>query len=212
MKTGASGDGGGVAAALVRQWELIADLIPEIDLTTSSRVEGWRNAEVLAHLYVQPHLVVRFLISANSGGPSMGVTDNLRGTRAFKDLIDSSAQEGAKLGKFDLNGPLSAARDLVLGSDPSDTIETVQGPISVSDYLVTRCVEAVVHGRDLIPPVTPDPIAESIASTALLNVLSELSPHLLEIAEALPSQDWIDVATGRVAASGPLAAALPVMA
>ena len=33
-----------VAAALVRQWELIAGVIPKIVLTRSSRIEGWRNA------------------------------------------------------------------------------------------------------------------------------------------------------------------------
>ena len=132
----------------------------------------------------------------------MGVTENLIGTRAFKDLIDSSAREGATLGKFDLNGPLREARERVLAADLSETIETVQGSISVSDYLVTRCVEAVVHGRDLIEPVSPDPAAESITSTALLNVLSALSPELLVIAEALPTRDWIDVATGRVTITG----------
>jgi hypothetical protein len=201
-----------VAAALVRQWELIAEAIPKFDLTRSSRIEGWRNAEVLAHLYVQPHLVVRFLLSAGSGRSNMGVTENLIGTRAFKDLIDSSAREGATLGKFDLNGPLREARERVLAADLSETIETVQGSISVSDYLVTRCVEAVVHGRDLIEPVSPDPAAESITSTALLNVLSALSPELLVIAEALPTRDWIDVATGRVTITGPLGTATPVMA
>ncbi len=75
-------------------------LIPEIDLRKPSRVEGWRNAEVLAHLYVQPHLVVRFLISAKSGKPRMGVTDNLRGTKTLKDLIDSSAARGGEAGQI----------------------------------------------------------------------------------------------------------------
>jgi hypothetical protein len=201
-----------VAAALVRQWELIADVIPEIVLTRSSRIEGWRNAEVLAHLYVQPHLVVRFLLSAGGGTPEMGVTDNLIGTRAFKSLIDSSAREGARRGKSDLSGPLGEARELVLGADLSETIETVQGSISVSDYLVSRCVEAVVHGQDLMEPVSPDPTAESITSTALLHVLSSLSPQLVALAEALPTQQWIDVATGRATVTGPLAAAAPVMA
>jgi hypothetical protein len=200
-----------VSSALVRQWELIADAIPDIDLMRASRVEGWRNAEVLAHLYVQPHLVVRFLLSAKSGTPTMGVTDNLKGTKTFEDLIDTSAREGARLGKFDLNGPLTETRDLVLGADLSETIETYQGPISVSDYFVTRCVEAVVHGRDLVEPVSPDLTAESIASTALLNLLSALAPRLLAEAKALPSQDWIDVATGRVNMAGPLAAVTPVM-
>jgi hypothetical protein len=142
----------------------------------------------------------------------MGVTDNLNGTRAFKDLIDSSARKGARLGKFDLSGPLSEARELVLGADLSETIETVQGSISVLDYLVTRCVEAVVHGGDLIAPVSPDPAAESITSAVLLHVLSERSPQLLARAEALPPREWIDVATGRGTVTGPLAAAVPVMA
>jgi hypothetical protein len=161
---------------------------------------------------VQPHLVVRFLRSPRGGTPEMGVTDNLIGTRAFKSLIDGSAREGARLGKSDLSGPLREARDLVLGADLSETIETVQGSISVSDYLVSRCVEAVVHGRDLIEPVSPDPTAESITSTALLHVLSVLSPQLLSLAEAMPTREWIDVATGRTAVTGPLAAAVPVMA
>jgi hypothetical protein len=200
-----------VRSALVRQWELIAVAIPEIDLMRASRVEGWRNAEILAHLYIQPHLVVRFLLSAKSGTPTMGVSDNLKETKTFEDLIDRSARERARLGKFDLKGPLTETRDLVLAADLSETIGTFQGPISVSDYFVTRCVEAVVHGRDLVEPVSPDPTAESIASIALLNLLSELAPHLLAEAKALPSQDWIDVATGRANTTGPLATVVPVM-
>ena len=200
-----------VRAALVRQWGRIADAIPTIDLAAASRIGGWRNAEVLAHLYAQPHLVVRFLRSAGPAPPKMGVTDNLVGTEAFKGLIDSSAREGARLGKFDLTGPLDEARELVLGAEPTQSIETLQGSISVSDYLVTRCVEAVVHGRDLIDPVPPDPAAESITSTALLNVLAERAPQLVGIAKALPPDQWIDVATGRVTVAGPLASAVPVM-
>ncbi len=81
----------------------------------------------------------------------------------------------------------------------------------MSDYLVTRCVEAVVHGRDLIDPVSPDPVAESITSTALLNLLSTTAPHLVAIAEKLPREEWIDVATGRIAVTGPLASVTPVI-
>jgi hypothetical protein len=73
-----------VGIALVGQWERIAGAIPTIDLTAASRVEGWRNAEVLAHLCVQPRLVVRFLLSARVGQADMGTTENLRGTGAFR--------------------------------------------------------------------------------------------------------------------------------
>jgi hypothetical protein len=196
---------------LIRQWELIAGAVPEIDVAAPSRIDGWSNGEVLAHLYVQPHLVVRFLRTTGSWRPNMGVSDNLAGTKAFKDLIDTSAREGAKLNKFDLGVSLAQARDSVLGAHLRETIETLQGSITVDDYLVTRCVEAVVHGSDLIEPVPPDPAAEAITAKALLDVLSNSAPHLVTEAQALPSGDWISVATGRVTAVGRLAAVTPVM-
>ena len=40
-----------VRTALIRQWDRIADAVPRIDRAAPSRVAGWRNREVLAHLY-----------------------------------------------------------------------------------------------------------------------------------------------------------------
>ena len=200
-----------VRSALIRQWELIAGVLPEIDVATPSRIDGWSNGEVLAHLYVQPHLVTRFLRTASNAEPDLGVTENLAGTKAFKDLIDTSAREGAMLNKFDIAGPLSVARASVLSATLGKTVETLQGSISVEHYLVTRCVEAVVHGGDLIEPVTPDPVAEAITANALLDVLAVSAPNLLAEARSLPRRDWINFATGRDIATGPLSGATPLM-
>lgn len=200
-----------VRPALVRQWELIAGAVPNIDVASPSRIDGWSNGEVLAHLYVQPHLVARFLRTASNKAPQLGVAENLAGTKALKDVIYTSAQEGAMLNKFDIAGPLMATRSSVLSAPLTQTIETFQGSISVEDYLVTRCVEAVVHGGDLIGPVTPDPIAEAITATALLNVLAISAPNLVAEARALPRGEWINFATGRDIAAGPLSGATPVM-
>jgi len=145
------------------------------------------------------------------GQPTIGVAENLSGTESLHDQIDSSAREGAMLGKFDLGIPLAKARTRLLDADLDVTIETMQGSIAVSDYLVTRCVEAVVHGCDLMDPVAPDCQAQLITSTALLDVLSASAPHLVAEANALSIQAWIDIATGRCSATGPLAAATPVM-
>jgi hypothetical protein len=200
-----------VRSALIRQWELIASALTRLDVAAPSRIDGWRNGEVLAHLYVQPHLVSRFLRTASDAKPDLNVTENLEGTRVFKDLIDSSAREGAELHKFDLAGPLGAAKGSVLNADLGRTIETLQGSITVEDYLVTRCIEAVVHGGDLIQPVPPDPVAEAIVATALVNVLSASAPNLVAEARALPRSDWINIATGRVVAPPPLSRATPLM-
>jgi hypothetical protein len=204
--------GADVRIALIRQWELIADGIDGIDLAAASRCIGWTNREVLAHLYVQPHLVERFLGTESADEPALRLSENLSGARSFSELIDNSAREGAALNKVELRGPLEAVRQLVLGAHLDATITTLQGSISVSDYLVTRCVEAVVHGGDLVPAITPDPTAQAITSKALLDTLCVSAPELVAEAGALPIEQWIDLATGRTRATGRLAEVLPVMA
>jgi uncharacterized protein (TIGR03083 family) len=200
-----------VRAALIRQWDLIADAVPGIDLSAPSRVAGWQNREVLAHLYAQPYLFLRFLESESSAEPAVRAVENLAGTKSYRELIDASAREGGRRGKVDLRVAVTRTRMSVLHADVGATIETLQGSISVADYLVTRCVEAVVHGSDLVDPVVSDPVAQSIAAKALLELLATVAPDLAVEARALSVAEWIDVATGRSVASGPLAAATPVM-
>ena len=200
-----------VRTALLRQWDRIAEAVPRIDLAAASRIAGWRNREVLAHLYAQPSLLLRFLESASAAEPAVRAAENLAGTKAFAELIDASAREGATRDKFDLRIPVERARTAVLTAPLGATIETLQGSITVGDYLATRCVEAVVHGGDLVDPVAPDPAAQAITATVLLELLTAVAPDLAAEARALPVATWIDVATGRSLASGPLAAATPVM-
>jgi hypothetical protein len=118
----------------------------------------------------------------------------------------------AALNKVELRGPLEAVRELVLRAHLGATITTMQGSISVSDYLMTRCVESVVHGSDLTPPIAPDPTAQAITSELLLDTLSASAPELVPEARAFPVDQWIDLATGRARATGPLAEVLPIMA
>ena len=202
---------GDVRTALIRQWELIAEAFPAIDVAAPSRIDGWDNGVVLAHLYVQPHLVAKFLRTASGVEPDLDVVQNLATTGTYRQLIDASAREGASLHKFDLAGPLEAARASVLSAPLDDSIQTYQGTITVEDYLVTRCVEAVVHGSDLVEPVRPDPVAEAVTADALISLLAVGAPDLVAEARALPRGDWIALATGRSVATGPLAGATPVM-
>ena len=99
-----------VRLALIRQWELIAGVIKSLDLSAASRCTGWTNREVLAHLYVQPHLVARFIDTESTGETALGIVENLSGTNSFGELIDASARDGAALNKVDLNRPLNIVR------------------------------------------------------------------------------------------------------
>ncbi len=197
--------------ALVRQWEGIADAVPEIDLDLPTRLGGWRNREVLAHLYVQPFMLSRFLKTASHQVPSTQLLENLSSTQSYRELIDVSAREGAEKGKYNFGVALEATLPDLFDADLDTTITTLQGSIPLVDYLVTRCIEAVVHGSDLVPPVDPDQVAEAITAGALGRLLAIRSAHLLPEAEGLPVGEWIAVATGRKQASGDLAAAVPLM-
>ena len=200
-----------VRDALIRQWQSIAEAVPRIDLTGASRVAGWTNRQLLAHLTLQPHLVRHFLKSSSADDPSVTLTANLRGTRDLADTIDEAARKGAEEGKVDFASAVERALPDLMAVDLTVTVVTLQGPISLGDYLVTRCVEAVVHGYDFLPPVSADAEAEAIAAQALVAVLADTNPKLVAAARALPPNVWLDVATGRQQPPAPLAEVCPLM-
>jgi len=197
-----------VRAALLRQWDLIAAHVPTLDLERPSRVAGWRNRDVLAHLTSQPHLLVRFLATASSEPPAMTLVDNLSGTARFASMIDESVRRSESI---DFAAAVEAARASLAAADLSQSITTLQGSIRVDDYLRTRCVEAVVHGRDFVPPAPCDSDALAVAAAALLDVLRARRPDLVAAARALPDDVWVDAATGRVTPPDGLAGVLPLL-
>lgn len=166
---------------------------------------------MLAHLYVQPLLLGRFLRTAATTSPPLDLTTNLSGTAGYGTLIDASAREGAAMGKVDLTASVGRILPELMAAPLDVTIVTVQGPIRLADYLVTRCVEAVVHGGDLVDPAEPDPDAQAVTADALMAVLSTTAPERVAAARRLPPATWIDAATGRRAAPDELASVLPVM-
>jgi Mycothiol maleylpyruvate isomerase N-terminal domain len=204
-------DGVEVRSALARQWGRIATTVPGLDLEAPSRIDGWRNREVVAHLTLQPVLLGRFLETASDRSPTVTLPSNLTGTGGLAQVVDSSARDAAARGRIDFGPALDRVLPSLQAADLAATVEAVQGPILLVDYLVTRCVEAVVHGCDLVDPVVPDRIAEAVAADALLSVLVARAPELEADARALPPPRWIDMATGRSPCSGPLAAVMPVM-
>ena len=205
-------NGEAVRDALTRQWRLIANAIPARDLDAPSRVAGWRNREVVAHLTMQPALLVRFLGTAGSQTAQLDAAENLAGTRSLADLVDAATRDAANAGKVDFADAAKAAIAPLESADLTATVTTLQGPILLADYLVTRCVEAVVHGCDLVGPVDPDAGCLEIAAGALMRMLAARDPNLVTAAEALPAITWLAVATGRERAPAQLAGAMPLMA
>ncbi len=199
-----------VREALVRQWRVVAQRVPDLDLDLASRPAGWRNRELLAHLALQPNLLGRFLATASTEPPQVTLIANLSGTATFAETIDRTAQ-------------LATDRDLSFGAnvervlpaleraDLAATVVTMQGPIILHDYLVTRCVEAVVHGYDFTGPIEPDAGAQAVACEALHDLLAARDPELLAEARLLPPATWLSIATGREPPPPALRGCCPLM-
>lgn len=188
--------------AMLRQWDTIAAAIPALDLDRASRISGWRNREVISHLCLQPRLLVKFLASSSQEPPEMTLQHNLEGTRRLAAAIDDSARAEASGVSF--TGAIASARRAIATADLSSTVKTIQGRIRLRDYLITRCIEGVVHGRDLVPPVTPDAGALAIAAEAFAAIAGERATTVS--AEAL-----VDAATGRVPPPPGLEDVFPIM-
>ncbi len=197
--------------ALVDQWQRIAVALRSIDLESPSRIAGWTNREVVAHLAIQPTLLERFLeTAAPEQAGRLSLAANLAGTSALGETIDAVARRSAHA-DLDFESRYRRAVPGLLAADLAVSVTTIQGTIALGDYLRTRCVEAVVHGGDLNPPVNPRAGALEIAAEALLEALSARRADLVALARGLPAQDWVHQATGRVAPTGALADVLPVM-
>ena len=134
------GHDGGVAShgedardALVRQWQAIAAAVVTLDLETPSRVAGWRNREVVAHLCLQPALLRRFIASASTRHAVVNVAASLAGTHSLAGLVDASAREAAEAGRVDFAKAVRDAVPTLRAADLSATVVTLQGPIRLAD-------------------------------------------------------------------------------
>ena len=94
-------------------------------------------------------LLRRFVATASTQDAVVDVAANLAGTRSLAGLIDASVREAANAGRVDLATAVDDALPSLRAADLSATVVTMQGPSRLVDYLITRCVEAVVHGSDL---------------------------------------------------------------
>ncbi|MGC1212110.1 MAG: maleylpyruvate isomerase N-terminal domain-containing protein [Micromonospora sp.] len=204
-------DPSAVREALLCQWRRLAEAVSTLDLCTPTRVAGWTNGELVAHLAAQPLLLTRFLAGVAPPTADVTLEVNLSETGALAAAVDRAARTAARTGRLDLAGNIDRAVPALLAADLGRTVGTLRGAMALADYLVTRCVEAVVHGLDLVPPVAPDPRASAIAAQALRLVLRHRAPRLVPLASELDDVEWLELATGRRPASAALADVLPLL-
>lgn len=196
--------------ALRGQWTGLRAWLDGLDdaaLARPSVLEGWTVADLVAHLGRAMNALTACQ-PAEAGTRPLTLADYLSGyERGAADIAETTRDLAARLADDLLGGVdrlveeafahLSTLR--TLGADP--VVVARRGPIHLSDMLLTRLVELVVHGDDLLrstdrreDPVEPG--ALDVVARALLDVVVASGGWSLELADA---RAWVRLAAGRQA-------------
>ncbi|MGA5816975.1 sterol carrier family protein [Kitasatospora sp. NPDC094028] len=184
-----------VSAALAAQTEALraaVHALTEEQLELPTRLGTWRVRELVAHLGLALGVLPSQFHEPLPAGAPVGAVEALGLGRAAAGLID----EGARALAADAyaGGPAEVAEEFdrsalavlkVLdgpeAADPARRIALRSGrPMLLTDYLVTRLIEAVVHADDLVDALGPDAPAFPHDRQALAAVTRLLADALAE--------------------------------
>jgi uncharacterized protein (TIGR03083 family) len=177
-------------AACAAQWTKIADavdVLPDEAFDQPSALPGWRVAELVAHLAMCASAPAKWLAEPAPASAQTDAAGYLLGLGGASGDIDQRTRERAagKPAALLRVQARHAVDDLVstlAGADPAQVIPSRSAPMRLDEFIVTRCVEGVVHGLDLEPPVEPDAAALRIVTKALLAALATKAPgHTVEV-------------------------------
>jgi uncharacterized protein (TIGR03083 family) len=176
--------------ACVAQWVRVADAVdalPDDAFDLPTGLPGWRVSELVAHLVMCAGSPAKWLAESTPDRAEATVADYLLCLRAAASSIDerthalAAGQSPARL-RAAVRAAVDSLREVVADTDPARVIPTRLAPMRFGDFLVTRCVEGVVHGLDLSPPVDPDAGALRLSTRALLAALVAKAPgHTVEV-------------------------------
>ncbi len=198
-----------LAADLRDQWGLLrrwlADL-PDDVADLPDPLPGWTVADVVAHLGrtlhalaacrpappdAQPLSLGEYLAGYSHGASRTG--------RAARELSAAIAKRRATA-LDELADQAFAQVGRLLPRNGSDVVVTGhRGPILLSDMLVSRLAELVIHAEDLAPllplPVPVEPTARVLVAEALVDVLRRRTGADVEVGDA---RAFVLLASGRI--------------
>jgi uncharacterized protein (TIGR03083 family) len=175
-------------AGALAQFDLVAEAVaalPDDAFATPTRLGTWTVAELVAHLTANVAAVTRALAEP---APAEAETDLLGYLTAMRDYAPGVAQRATELAhgvspetlRERLALAVSTARADLDGAGDDRLVLVRLGAVRLSDFLVTRCVEGVVHGLDLRAatgvPESPDRTALTVVVRTFAALLAVAAP------------------------------------
>ncbi|MFJ4794756.1 sterol carrier family protein [Kitasatospora purpeofusca] len=189
-----------VRAALAAQTGALRDAVrglcerPDAEqcLARPTRLGEWRVRELLAHLAVQIEWLPAHLDDPVEGRAPLDLPRWAERVGALAPLLDEQARarsaEGFDGDPASVAAAFDRAADALLGAlarpeaaDPARRFEIRLGSMALTEFLVTRLVETVVHADDLAEALGPDVFphdrqAVAAVTRMLADAFAELVP------------------------------------
>jgi uncharacterized protein (TIGR03083 family) len=154
----------------------VMQLSPQ-ELELPTRLDGWRVAELVAHVGLDMAAVPRYLSGAPAAMAELDAADYALACAAGASGVDERARlmtEEARPAELRslvherrIEADQSAARAMA-----SFVVPARIGSIGLSDYLATRCVESTVHALDLAAALGREPALDGAAVGISVKVLA----------------------------------------
>ncbi|MET8542917.1 sterol carrier family protein [Kitasatospora sp. NPDC004799] len=152
-----------VSAALVAQSEALREVVHRLtdsDLERPTRLGSWRVRELVVHVSLALSQLLPVLDAPEADGPALPLADYAALAGTMAEFVDTVTTEKAAAGFAGPAAEVAAAFDRALDAvrvvldkleaEPDRRVTFLTGhPMLLTDYLVSRLVEAVVHADDL---------------------------------------------------------------
>lgn len=177
-----------VRAALLTSWARFTgeiDALPDADLIRPSGLGGWTVAELVTQVSSGIRAVHRTIARPPPSAPSGDLLDYLTGTEAVAAAVAERARALAAARspedlRHDLRDEVARATAALPDAEPGRLVAARLGALPLSDWLVTRLVEAVVRTLDLGAAVgydhQLDPDGVAIVARVLADLLARRAP------------------------------------
>ncbi len=189
---------GNIPGACLRQWYSVADAVedlPDEAFALVTRLPGWRLRELVVHLIACVDAVSIRLAEPPAAKAETAPARYLLSTPEAAQVIEERERNGASgtepaVLKEQLRSAVARLAGAIETAEPNRIVATRFGGMRLADFLVTRCVEGVVHGLDLVAAwrsasvdvtgraaaLMPDPEALKITTRSLLGALTTKAP------------------------------------
>ena len=214
--------------AALQQYELLATRfadLSEADLDRETRLPPWRLRELVAHTTRNICSVAPALSRPEPEVATVDLDDyyekGARMAAAIRDRAVDEARAGLRWGD-ELAAAVRETAEALATAGPDRLITVRLGAMSLDGFLVTRCVEGVVHGLDVARAVGGDPAGWTTpAATAVCagqlarigaraGVPAEVSGESVTVASVtIPVIAYVEWATGRTPAPHPALSGFP---